>query len=120
MRLIDANVALRYILNDHEALAKAAHEVIDNERVMLRIEVAAEVIYVLSDVYQVNRKDTADTLQDFLDSDHVTSNHPDALIAALRFYADTRLDFIDCVLLAFHIVEGWNVVTFDKKLGKLL
>ena len=49
--LIDANVILRYLLNDVEEMSKKAEEVIKYGAWTLP-EVIAEVIYVLKSVYQ--------------------------------------------------------------------
>ena len=42
MPITDANIILRYILNDHEILSAKAAEIIENNRVNLPIEVACE------------------------------------------------------------------------------
>jgi hypothetical protein len=42
-----ANIILRYILNDHEELSEKAAEILENNEVTLKIEVAREVTYVL-------------------------------------------------------------------------
>ena len=47
MVVLDANVILRYLLNDNEAMAKEAENVIKTEVTMVPIEVIAEVVYVL-------------------------------------------------------------------------
>ena len=56
--LLDANVLLRYILNDHPELSTRAKEIIQNsDDVFAPNEVIAEVVYVLSSVYKVERGD---------------------------------------------------------------
>ena len=39
---------------------------------------------------------------------------------ALDTYGARSLDFVDCVLYAYHVVKGAELATFDKKLLKLL
>jgi predicted nucleic-acid-binding protein len=39
MRIIDANVVLRYLLNDHEEYSPKARQIIENETVEVPIEV---------------------------------------------------------------------------------
>lgn len=34
--------------------------------------------------------------------------------------AECNLDFVDCVLYAYHSVRQYEIKTFDKKLNKLL
>ena len=33
-------------------------------------------------------------------------------------YAATSLDFVDCILIAYHRVAGAEVINFDKKSNK--
>ena len=54
MVVLDANVILRYLLNDNEAMAKEAENVIKTEVTMVPIEVIAEVVYVLKGVHSVD------------------------------------------------------------------
>jgi predicted nucleic-acid-binding protein len=51
--IIDANIVLRYLLNDHEQMSKASTEIIEHTDVFLPFEVCAEVVYVLEKVYNV-------------------------------------------------------------------
>ena len=55
MAIADANIILRYILNDHEELSAKAAEIIENNLATLPIEVACEIVFVLQKVYQVER-----------------------------------------------------------------
>lgn len=47
MSLVDANVVLRYLLDDHEELSARAAEILENHSVTLPMEVGCEVVYVL-------------------------------------------------------------------------
>ena len=51
MVILDANVILRYLLNDNQEMAERADHLIQTEEVSVTIEVMAEVIYVLKGVY---------------------------------------------------------------------
>ena len=56
MQKIDANVLLRYVLNDHIELSPKARETIDQNVVEVPIEVLSEVVYVLSGHYEIDRQ----------------------------------------------------------------
>ena len=56
MVMLDANVILRYILNDNEDMVLEATEVIKSKDVIVTIEVIAEVIYVLKRIYGVDKQ----------------------------------------------------------------
>lgn len=81
-------------------------------------EVIAEVVYVLKGVYKIDRKMISSTLIDFMDE--VSIDGQEIMTEAFLVYAETTLDFVDCVLIAHHRVTGAEIVTFDKKLNKKL
>ena len=54
--LIDANVVLRYLLDDHLELSAKAAKIIEEKDVLLPMEAACEVVYVLQKVYKVDRE----------------------------------------------------------------
>lgn len=116
-RLIDANVILRYLLSDHPQMSEEAREIIADGAFTLP-EVLAEVVYVLNGVYQVERTEIGRTLIDFLDE--ISIDNQDALCEALSLFSETSLDFVDCILIARHRILGDEVISFDKKLNKML
>ena len=66
MLILDANIILRYLLNDNVALADKAAEYVDRADAFVTIEVIAEVVYVLKGVYSLDRPKIRDILIDFL------------------------------------------------------
>ena len=118
MVVLDANVILRYLLNDNEAMAKEAENVIKTEVTMVPIEVIAEVVYVLKGVYSVDRVKIRDALMEFLSE--VTVAEKEVIQIGLEAYVENNLDFVDCILYAYSCVKKYDIKTFDKKLNKLL
>jgi Predicted nucleic-acid-binding protein, contains PIN domain len=53
MVMFDANMILRYLLNDNEQMAEKAEQYLDAGNVWVTIEVIAEVVYVLKGVYSL-------------------------------------------------------------------
>ena len=118
MVVLDANVILRYLLNDNEAMAKEAESIIKTEVTMVPIEVIAEVVYVLKGVYSVDRVKIRDALMEFLSE--VTVAEKEVIQIGLEAYVENNLDFVDCILYAYSCVKKSDIKTFDKKLNKLL
>lgn len=116
-KLIDANVILRYLLGDHPEFSEKAKDIIEAGAYTLP-EVLAEVVYVLKGVYKISREEIGSTLIDFMDE--ITIDHQEVMTEALMIYADTSLDFVDCILISYHRIAGAEVVSFDKKLNKKL
>ena len=118
MVVLDANVILRYLLNDNEAMAREAESIIKTEVTMVPIEVIAEVVYVLKGVYSVDGNKIRDALMEFLSE--VTVAEKEVIQVGLDAYAENNLDFVDCILYAYSCVKKYDIKTFDKKLNKLL
>ena len=115
--LIDANVILRYLLNDVDDMAKKSEEIIKFGAWTLP-EVIAEVVYVLKSVYQIEREEIANAILEFLKE--IDIEHKETIIEAVKIFSGTNLDFVDCILIAYKKIENAEVFSFDKKLnGKL-
>ena len=54
MKKIDANVFLRYVLDDHAEMSPKAREIIDRHIVEIPVEVLCEVVYVLKFERSIN------------------------------------------------------------------
>lgn len=117
--LLDANAALRYLLEDNVAQADLVAEAIEGaDGAEITAEVVAECVYVLGGVYEVPRALVAESLVTLLGE--VACRRKEAVNAALSLYAATKLDFVDCLLAAEHDTGGREVLTFDKRLASLL
>ena len=119
--IIDTNVVLRYLLRDHEAFYKKAESLFDQafsgkKRIFLLDTVIAEVIYVLSGLYEVKRQEIAQILKDLLKAKGIITSDKDVLFDALTIFAEKNLDFVDCLICAYS--KKFPVVSFDKKVEK--
>ena len=120
MKIADANIVLRYLLNDTEELEEKATEILEKNEVFLPNEVIAEVVYVLEKVYEVKNDEISDTLKELFEYDNIELSDLALLQAALDLYGNKQLDFVDTLLYAYNKVKGYRIYTFDKKLKKLL
>jgi len=119
MHLIDANVVLRYLLNDDPALSARATALIERveqgkEAVEITEVVLMEVVWTLTTYYQVPRNETKDKLTAFLSLPGVRAPSRRICVRALRDFADNAVDFVDCLLAARSRVRGVPVYTFDE------
>lgn len=120
MNIVDANVVLRYLLDDHPELSARAEEIIEQNAVVLPIEVACEVVYVLQKVYSVDRVEIQNQLTQLLHDELVSMDKSEVFLEALNCYSHSKLDFVDALLWAYNQVEQHHIFTFDKKLNKLI
>lgn len=120
MKIVDANVILRYLLNDTEGLSEKAAELIENNEVYVPNEVIAEIVYVLEKVYKVENSEISSSLMELFDYDNLRVSDIDVVNEALKIYSEMKLDFVDTLLYAYHKVRKYEIYTFDKKLNNLL
>ena len=118
MIIFDANMILRYLLDDDQMMSEKAEEYLNTNRVRVTIEVIAEVVYVLKGVYKLERKEISQILKDFLTL--VECQEKEVLNLVLDTYSNHNLDFIDSVLYSYNKVKNIEIATFDKKLLKLI
>lgn len=118
MVILDANMILRYLLNDHQEMADQAEQYLSMGDAFVTIEVIAKVVYVLKGVYSLRRDIIATTITAFLSL--VRCRDMEVLRFALDTYGKNNLDFVDCVLYGYRKINHAAIATFDKKLLKLM
>lgn len=116
--IIDANVILRCILNDDKNMALQAKNILEQNNCFAPNEVIAEVVFVLLKVYKVPRSEICLLLTNSFK--YYKVQDIDLLRESLHFFSETNLDFVDCILAAYHSVKYENVFTFDKKLSNFM
>lgn len=115
---LDTNCLLRYLLADIEDQFETVRCHVENGA-CTSPEFVAECVYVLGgSVYGFDRLDVANIMEALLDD--IACEHEAVMRYALVLYRDHNLDFADCILAARSVVEGAPVLTFDKKLSRLL
>jgi len=115
--VLDANVVLRYLLDDIPQQSQEATQIIENGVVFIPHEVFAEVVYVLTGVYSVERPDIVLALKRLLAYRTVRTSDRQVVVKAIERFESSNLDFVDCLLLGY-AAKGSKVVTFDKGLRR--
>jgi predicted nucleic-acid-binding protein len=116
MQKVDANIVLRYVLDDHADLSPKAKEIIDNHTVEVPVEILCEVVYVLNGYYEVNRLAVSIKLKEFFEKTSCILPHRESILKGLEYFGQTSLDFVDCILAGYAEIEGDMIATFDNKL----
>ena len=120
MIIIDANIILRLFIGDNEEMANNSIELIDNNSVLVLPEVLEEVTFVMTKFYGRDRKDVSKAILELLDLPNVNTNSERVITRGTELYGDTSLDFVDCLLCAYHTEAGYEIGSFDNKLLKLI
>lgn len=122
-RLVDTNLIVRYLVQDHEKHAKAAgrlFEACDRGDVVVVVlpVVLAECVFVLESFYEHARTDIASTLGRFISSPGVEITGTAICLDALDRYQKTKIHFVDCLIAATAAAENTPVATFDRDFRK--
>ena len=121
-RLVDTNLIVRYLVQDHEKHAKAAGKLFDacdrgDVVIVVLPAVLAECVFVLESFYEHPRGDIASALGRLISSPGVEI---DAAIHldALDRYRKTKVHFVDCLIAATAVTEDLPVASFDQDFRK--
>ena len=88
MQLVDANVILRFILNDNEKLTPRAIDIIEKNHLFCPFEVICEVVFVLQKVYNTSRKDIKNALTTLFNTQNILTNNIAVLEKGLQLYSN--------------------------------
>ena len=121
-RLVDSNLLVRYLVQDHEKHAKAAAKLFDacdrgDVVIVVLPAVLAECVLVLESFYERPRGDIASALGRLISSPGVEI---DAAIHldALDRYRKTKVHFVLCLIAATAATENLPVASFDQDFRK--
>ena len=104
---VDTNLFIRFFVNDHSDQHRGACHLFEQVRVgevklIAPHTVIDEVVFVLSSprLYQRSRQDIAMCLTPLLKMRGMQVYQRVAIVNALTLYANSNLDFADCVIIA--------------------
>ena len=120
MKIIDANIILRYLLKDNLELHKKSVPLIETNRVFVPNEIAAELVYVLEKVYSIPKKEIRDVLAVLFARGNFNFIDKDVILSSLEYYSGYNLDYADALLVSYKKIQKAEVLTFDRKLLKII
>jgi len=113
---VDANIILRFLLNDVPAQTLSARRVLTKPAVYVSDVVVSEVAFVLERAMKFDRSYTALLLRTLIALPNLAHNShilPDVLSL---FEQRVSLSFVDCYASIESKIFGTNLYTFDRKL----
>ena len=121
--VLDANVLLRFFLQDHPNQSSAATALFRraNDKDMelfLHDTTVAEVTFVMEKVYKRPRVQIAEALLDFIHNPFVVVQNCQVLSDALTRYRQHPVDFPDALVAAAAADQQIPAVSFDKDLDR--
>jgi predicted nucleic acid-binding protein len=121
--LLDANVVLRFLVQDHPVHAKAATRLFaraENGEIELLVTpwIVAEIVYGLSSIYNVGRGEISKLMKAIISAVGVVAESRGPLLDALDRYAAKNVDFADALLAAQAAALKVGICSFDRDLDK--
>lgn len=122
-KLVDTNLIIRYLVQDHEKHAKAAGKLFDacdrgEVIVVLLPTVLAECVFVLESFYGHPRTKIASALSRFVSSPGIEMDEVAIHLDALDRFKKTKVHFVDCLIAANAVTEDLPVASFDHDFHK--
>ena len=122
-KLVDTNLIVRYLVQDHEKHAKAAGRLFDacdrgEVTVVLLPAVLAECVFVLESFYRHPRAEIASALRRFISSPGIEMDEVAVQLDALDRFERTKVHFVDCLIAATAVAEDLPVASFDHDFRK--
>jgi len=121
--LLDTNVLLRFLLDDHVELPRAAarlfQQAVDEKCLLILTDIGiAEAVWVLTSYYKLEREKVAESLAKLLLKAGVQCPTLEPVLDALARFKATNCDFFDCYLAAQAASSGVAIASFDKDFRK--
>lgn len=88
------------------------------QKILILHSVIAEVVYILSKLYKISKKEIAEVLTEFLKIKGIKVQDKEVLLDAFKIFENRNLNFVDCLLCAYS--RKYQVVSFDNKLNKCI
>lgn len=122
-RLVDTNLIVRYLAQDHDKHARAAGKLFDacdrgDVVVVVLPVVLAECVFVLESFYRHSRSDIASALGRLISSPGVEIGEVTVHLDALTRYKGMKAHFVDCLIAASAVAKDLPVATFDQDFRK--
>lgn len=123
--IVDTNVIVRYLINDNQELFTKAKAFFDKVKLgeikcYLEQTVFTEVIFVLSNFYQIPREAISNSLANLLQYKGLINEDKTLLTESLELYKTTNLHIVDCILGAKVKEKELKLMSFDQELLHLI
>jgi predicted nucleic-acid-binding protein len=117
----DTNVVIRYLLRDNQEQFEAAESFFEEvrsgkKRAVILESVMVECLYILTKFYGIPRGEAAAPLIELLCYKGIVNDDAEILMYALKLFANSRLDPVDCILAVLHKRGEGDIFTFDRDL----
>ncbi len=125
MRIIDANIILRYLTNDVQDQAERAGKLLakveaGSEAVFLPDIILADIIWVLEGYYKQSREQIREWITTILSMRGLRFSDKNVALDALDIYVDIGIDWSDAFVTGQMINHGiMEIYSFDRHFDRI-
>lgn len=121
--IVDTNAILRFILNDVPSQKEQTKKIFlkaKDKKIEIVVPqiVVFELQFTLEKYYKFAKNVVVEKLKSIVSTSYIEVQDRRSFLAAINFYEDSNLSFVDCFLKALSKNIGSNLFTFDKKLTR--
>lgn len=118
--LVDTNLLIRYYIDDDPQKVDAVEKLLKNsqEKLSLLDITFAEIIWVLSSVYGLDKKQIIEKLNALLNVQSIICNRR-ILRKSLEYFANYNISFIDAYQASYAEINELDVYSYDRDFDKL-
>ena len=118
--LIDTNLIIRFLVNDDpQKVTRVEHLLKDkNNKNILLDTVIAEIIWVLTSYYSIEKEEVAEKIRALIHVDTIECN-AFLINRALNIWEKNIISYIDAYLAAVAELGNMTLYTYDKRLGTI-
>ena len=122
MKTVDTNVLLRILINDEKQMEQvkvARHWAKKVKQLFVPQIVQAELVWVLDVSYRLAKEEIIPILSHLRENEAFSLENERVYAVALQLFQEHHADFSDCLIWARSRSSEYDIVTFDKKFGRL-
>lgn len=117
--ILDANILVRFLRNDHPTMSAAAAELFlqsASGKVELHLDptIVAETAFVLTGFYKQSQGEVADAIRDLITGCRLKVPSEGVTLDALKRFKAQPVDFPDALVAAIAAHQGVPVASFDR------
>lgn len=122
---IDANIIIRFLLNDDSVLFQLAKSIFlkaQNGELKIYLDevIIAEVVWTLSSYYKIEKVALVDRLEKLISQDWIINTKKKEILKTFHMFRSRNLSYIDCWIATVCTSLSIKLETFDAKLRKLM
>ncbi|MCX8009159.1 MAG: type II toxin-antitoxin system VapC family toxin [Patescibacteria group bacterium] len=125
MECIDANILLRFLLNDHPTQSQRVKALFEtaqkkNKQYWTTHVIIMEVIFVLESYYEIPRSVISESVKKIIGLDCVCIEEPTLVLEALDLYERKHIDFVDAYTAVRMKHRACStIISFDRDFDKI-